>query len=1027
VKKIAPPSPFHKWPGQGLRPALLLWALFCINILQGQGLKYSLEWYTDSDGLPQNSVKDIVSDTYGYIWISTENGVVRYDGRDFKVFNNKNHTGFTNNRMLYFEGNIKKDSIVIHNVFGDQLYIREHRIWPVPRDSLEQQQHRRQFILNLKNPKNRLEIPNMPVELAPLGKLRYSIEKDSIREFDTHGVPIGTYAFPSKIGDRFFTLENRLYVLKDNKRIHRLDNGISMEVDTPPGIEGDMDIFTNKLAGQVFLFNQDRLYLLRDQRGALVGEPILEGFDFAGSQVFSVLYDPANRISYIGSRVKGLCIARERPMRTILTDPKDLNKVEYALLEINDSTLLNPKGALIINGKYGGNIGFGHRNNQFILDMDRDGNIWGILDNRLLMHHAQDGYKSYTHWDFEKEPTTLGLLDGALWVATFNALEDGGVLYRMEGEGKERVPKKVLDHGIHMNIIEHLDDGLLLIGSNSGLYELRTGREDAKLELVGHLGDLEVRSLYKTGAGIWVTTYGQGIFLYRNGQLTPMPQDRDGFLATSHCILEDAMGYFWISTNKGLFQVAKQALLDFADRKRERVNYQYYDKSDGLKTNEFNGGCSPCAVIQADGRFSFPSLRGVVNFDPGEMRPKLPGNALFLDEIRLDDKILFPDGSKTIDRRTERLTFTYSSPHYGNVRNNVLEVKLEGALQHDWIPTNADNSISYTSLAPGDYLLTARKMTGFDAQYTYHEHAFRVEPAFWQTLWFKVAMVLLGMFLTYQLIRFRLRYVRHKKLFLEKKVRERTSQLKSTVGTLRKTKADLNVQVHNHKKLLASLTHDIKTPLKYLSLTSGQLIEALERRDLDGNQANMDARSIHSSSMQLYRYIDNLVAYTKVNVERQNENVETFDLFGLTNEKLLLFQNIVQLRKIDIQNHIAPRTIIRQNRQLLSIVIHNLLDNAIKNTQHGSIRLKYSSQGSESRLTLEDTGNGMGQEQLGHYRDMLSHYDPSAREERPYGEGMGLWIIAELLLVMDVGLKIESRLGQGTRIDLCFKDQGPGL
>src|SRR5690606_786830 len=96
--------------------------------INGQTPRYTATWFTDSEGLPQNSIKDIAPDKYGYIWISTENGVIRYDGQGFKLYNNKNLTDFSNDRMLFFDGNIAKDSITISNVFGEELLITNHNI-----------------------------------------------------------------------------------------------------------------------------------------------------------------------------------------------------------------------------------------------------------------------------------------------------------------------------------------------------------------------------------------------------------------------------------------------------------------------------------------------------------------------------------------------------------------------------------------------------------------------------------------------------------------------------------------------------------------------------------------------------------------------------------------------------------------------------------------------------------------------------------------------------------------------------------
>src|SRR5690606_14824613 len=104
-------------------------------------------------------------------------------------------------------------------------------------------------------------------------------------------------------------------------------------------------------------------------------------------------------------------------------------------------------------------------------------------------------------------------------------------------------------------------------------------------------------------------------------------------------------------------QVAKKSLYEYAANKIGNVYYQYYDKSAGFYTNEFNGGCYPCAVKQSNGQFYFPSLRGIVSFNPNSVYPKLPIYDIFLDEIILDEKVVHPKEEISIDRKTERITF----------------------------------------------------------------------------------------------------------------------------------------------------------------------------------------------------------------------------------------------------------------------------------------------------------------------------------------------------------------------------------
>ena len=83
-------------------------------------------WSSDNDLLPQNSVKSIVPDQYGYLWMTTENGLVRFDGKNYKIFNSQN-LNLKSNRMLYIQGNPASDSLFVASDYNEDLILVNKR------------------------------------------------------------------------------------------------------------------------------------------------------------------------------------------------------------------------------------------------------------------------------------------------------------------------------------------------------------------------------------------------------------------------------------------------------------------------------------------------------------------------------------------------------------------------------------------------------------------------------------------------------------------------------------------------------------------------------------------------------------------------------------------------------------------------------------------------------------------------------------------------------------------------------------
>src|SRR5690606_27502134 len=207
-----------------------------------------------------NSIKDIIPDKYGYVWLSTENGIVRYDGQGFKLYN-QYLDGLSANRMFFFDGNIEKDSIIISNALGETLLIKGHQIQRIndsgPGDLnafLKSQQQ--------KYSGNNVLYVDLYLQLKANGKTRFLIGHDSIKEFDDNSA-LKEYHFPTVVGDQFFILANSLFVLKNNKELFWVNN-VSLE-KTEFHLDSDKwkHIYINDNVAHTFLLSDTNIYLLK--------------------------------------------------------------------------------------------------------------------------------------------------------------------------------------------------------------------------------------------------------------------------------------------------------------------------------------------------------------------------------------------------------------------------------------------------------------------------------------------------------------------------------------------------------------------------------------------------------------------------------------------------------------------------------------------------------------------------------------------------------------------------------------------
>lgn len=293
-----------------------------------------------------------------------------------------------------------------------------------------------------------------------------------------------------------------------------------------------------------------------------------------------------------------------------------------------------------------------------------------------------------------------------------------------------------------------------------------------------------------------------------------------------------------------------------------------------------------------------------------------------------------------------------------------------------------------------------------------------IEPPFWETLWFKIIILGLVILIGVAFYILRIQFITKNNFILEKRINEQTNDLKNTISTLRATKQNLNQQIENNTKIIQYITHDIKSPLKFMAMASKYMYDSFEENDPDLKE---NIQSIFTSSSQMFNFVDNLLEYSKVYLDKGELYIEEFNLYEVISEKIALFESIANSKKITIKNLIGQNTTLKGNKQLFSIIIHNLLDNAIKNTPHGNIVFYVLVEEEQTCISISDTGNGMDQSLIDYYQDLIDNYDT---ERSKNNKSIGLHIVVELLLILNGKMNIESNSNnkRGTTVTLTFNN-----
>lgn len=1021
----------------GFLNLLLLIAIPVLSLSQ-HNTEYTVRHFTNDSELPQNSVKSIIADRDGFIWLTTEDGLVRYDGRGFHVFDNST-LPLRSNRFSEFYPVTGVHDSNYNNFFavtseGDYLLVKNGSPVTVEGNAYENFLSGLPFRQALKKDSIYLLVQTLPDWLKESWRTSTFIIPDGAGgSFLCAPRSVSYYkglekkytlSFPTSGFRSYFQIGHRLFWLNDEGQFGKIDaDRISNLV-----LSGDIlhhnayrkkkfDIYWSSADGRAFIYLDKNLYTLKeDNRRNLVSKLILSGFDCKINSIVCVFYEENSRSIFLGSVNKGLFIFTPQQFKTLSLGDNSEDNVYYALLPWGNDKILTPQGHVLglnSSGELPLMKKVGHLDRYSML-IDRKGNIW-TKDGFYCNKFDKEGKKLLARWYIGDLVTQLYEgKDGRIWIGS---RQKG--LYNIDlsadSGAPQLFPMKKLISGI--SSLQEDKKGYMWIGTDAGLYKMNL--QNGAIDIIKGLEQSYIRCLYIPNAEeTWITTYGNGFFLYSGDKLVHFPNDRNGYLKTAHCIVEDKRGYYWIPTNKGLFQALKQDLLNYAQGKQQQIFYLYHTREEGFLTNEFNGGCQPCAAKLGNGYIALPSLNGVVTFGPDSLKITLPDNKIFIDGIEIDEKPVSLKDTITVPRGFKLLQFHCSTPYIGNDYNVSIQYAWTKKNEKPvWLTVNDNKTISQSTLEHGVYMLHIRKANGFGSDnYSYRTLMVIVPPAFHETVAFYILLALLSILLIGVYIRLRLRNIRRRNRQLQKLVDEHTAELRSALSALSVSEQNIHRQLHMREILLTSMSHDIGSPLRYITMMAEDLQNDLKKENVP-DIMKQNATSIFQSGYYLYHLTRNLLQYLRITGENASPHFEKFDLHQLVEAKINIFRPIAAGRSITLVNEVPEHTYLHNDALLIDVIVHNLLDNAIKAIHEGTVTVNANRTSSQTEFVVSDTGSGMPASIAAYYNDDNFRKDNKKTDSHP---GFGLDVVKELVRLIGSKLKIETGAG-GTKVHIVFE------
>lgn len=802
--------------------------VYCLNIvflllLGGSGSAVALDsrrdlsqfghevWLTEN-GLPQNTVHSIAQTSDGYIWIGTDEGLARFDGVRFTVFDKQNTPQLKSN--------------YIRTLLAD----RQGALWIGTAEGLVRMLNGKFtiFTTNEGLPSNTIQAiyedreSNLWVATATgLGLFK----SGGLTTFTTKEHLIG-----GSIQTLFEDAEGALWIATPYG-VGRVKDGTFTNYTVRDGLGsnsvraiqqdrdgrlwfGSLGGLTSFSRGRFTTYTMqdglpnDRIISLHADRdgGLLIGTAgglcrfsdgrftgLNAGDALSTSTILSLLEDLEGNL-WIGTEASGINLLKDTKFTTYTVRnglSNDLVKSIYG--DRQGNTWIGTDGGglnLLKDGKLSVYTTRDGLSSNIVLALSGDGagNLWaGTPDG--LNRFSQGKFTIYTSADGLANNDVRSICAdhrGNLWIGT-----RGGLTRIKDGVFRTFTEVDGLPNDLIATLYEDAK-GNLWIGTFGGLSRFKN-EEFTTFTTRDGLSSDAVISLYEDSDGtLWIGTNGGGLNRMKDGQLTAYTT-RNGLLDdVVYRILEDGRNNLWLSCRKGIFHIGKKELDEFASGRTASIAPVAYGTADGMMTRECSGGGDPAGWRGSDGKLWFPTIKGVAMIDPERIKTNSLAPPVVIEQIRIDDKSIAPSDRIELPPGTTRFDLYYTAPSFVAPERVRFKYKLEG-FDKDWIDSGTRRIAYYTNLRPGAYTFRVIASNN-DGVWNETGAAFGLylKPYFYQTYWF-YAVCLLGLALLASLL-YRLR-VRRMRAQFRAVLAERTRIAREIHDNLAQEMSGISVQL----------------------------------------------------------------------------------------------------------------------------------------------------------------------------------------------------------------------------------------
>ena len=997
-------------------------------------------------GISQSTIEAIFQDSEGYIWLGTNDGLNRYNGYEFKIYNYEEYQNSISHNGITDITEDKYGNIWVNTVSGvNKINKKTEKIsnyteinGKIKEDSTTEiivTKDNNILVgtyegLNIYNAKEDRFDVILEQKDGILSSCIYSIDEDingniwigtelGLNKLSKDFKVLETYPSESEIYNIFCDDENGfVWAGSDSSGLLKIDTKTKEVTQYINDIEDENSIPANQV-GAIIRDSKGNLWVGTTNGLARYNEKN-DSFDVYKNKVYdknSLVYNDVRSI--IEDREGVLWVGTYSGISIFDTE----SSIKYYNAGLDDGYLLSEN---MVHGIYEDDEGYlwvGSRTKGVNI-IDRENNTSKSINmenNNVIQSNSINDITGYKDFIFvatdagvlkinKKENTiqNYNLEDGLigenvkdifvcdknyLWIGSTNGLN----LLDIEND-KIIDMTDYVDEGSYVRYVYQGQDGSYYIGflRDGGLGIIEPNSKETKYYKnipndKTSISSNRVRYINEDSKGnIWIgTSYGLNKYDPKT-KVFKRYTTSDGIANnTIYGVLVDDNDNIWVSTNKGISQI---------DTKNNTVNN--LSVTDGLQGNEFNGNA---AFKSKSGELFFGGINGLNAFYPEDVNSINNKSKVIFDGFKVNDKDYLDINGLKFDNNTENIKIKFFTPVYSSNKNISYEYELIGSNSSK--ATTKENYVIYNDLLPGKYTFKVRAVDSRGDISDSETIEFSIKYPFWMSpIACFIYLVIAILFIINN---------KYKLKYLDRLVKSRTKELEEQM-IKNEELYNNNIKIEENKnKYLVNLSHELRTPLNVISSTNQLLLELSKKDNIKSDKLAYYIDISERNCNRLLNLVNNILDNTKLQSKMYTLNLKEVDIIYLVEETSLTLIDYIKSKSIEliIDPEVEEKVILCDDYEIERCIV-NLVSNAAKFTpEGGNITITIKDLDDKVMISVLDTGVGIEEK---YHKTIFDRFNQVDNDESKGGSGLGLSITSKIVELHKGEIYVESKVGEGS-------------